>query len=267
MKWFKHDADASIDAKLQELLLDYGASGYGLYWYCVELIAQNVTESNITFELEHDARIIARNLNLTIKETQDMMKKMIELGLFSFSINNKLACYALAKRLDQSMTSNTNMRNIIKDIKQNHDSIMTQSAVGHDKVMQEEKRIEEIRIEENRVDKINIVAEVIDYLNQKTGSSYKATTPKTIKLIKYRQKEGFTLEDFKTVIDKKVLLWGKDIKMSSYLRPETLFGTKFESYLNEIVSNAKVMANQGLVSEKTAKTMGAIDGFLGADND
>jgi len=148
MKWFKHDTDASIDAKLQELLLDYGASGYGLYWYCVELIAQNVNENNITFELEHDARIIARNLNLTIQETKDMMSKMIYLDLFSLSKNNKLACYALAKRLDQSMTSSSRFRGLISQIKDNnHDLVMTESAISHDKVMQEEKRREEKRIE------------------------------------------------------------------------------------------------------------------------
>ena len=139
MKWFKHDTDASIDAKLQELLLDYGASGYGLYWYCVELIAQKVDKSNFTFELEHDARIIARNLNLTIQETTDMMKKMISLGLFSMNKNNKLACYALANRLDQSMTSNKEFRQMIDNYKQSHDSVM----INPDKVMQEEKRREE----------------------------------------------------------------------------------------------------------------------------
>lgn len=152
MKWFKHDSDASIDAKLQILLLDYGAKGYGLYWYCVELIAQGVNENNITFELEHDARIIARNLNLSVQETKDMMEKMIELKLFSISQNRKLACYALAKRLDQSMTSNEKMRKLIADIKVNHDAVMTKSIEDHDKVMQEEKRIEEIREEENRTD-------------------------------------------------------------------------------------------------------------------
>lgn len=154
MKWFKHDSDASIDAKLQILLLDYGAKGYGLYWYCVELIAQGVNENNITFELEHDARIIARNLNLSVQETKDMMEKMIELKLFSISQNHKLACYALAKRLDQSMTSNEKMRKLIADIKENHDAVMTQSIPTIDKVMQEEKRIEEIREEENRVEEI-----------------------------------------------------------------------------------------------------------------
>ena len=155
MKWFKHDSDASIDAKLQTLLLDYGAAGYGLYWYCVELIVQGVGENNITFELEHDARIIARNLNLSIIETQNMIQKMIELNLFSITENNKLACYALAKRLDQSMTSNPSMRALISNLKtQNHDKVMTKSTMSHDKVKTEEKRREEIREEEKREEKI-----------------------------------------------------------------------------------------------------------------
>lgn len=144
------------------MLLDYGAKGYGLYWYCVELIAQGVNENNITFELEHDARIIARNLNLSVQETKDMMEKMIELKLFSISQNRKLACYALAKRLDQSMTSNEKMRKLIADIKTNHDSVMTQSIGSHDKVMQEKKRKEEIREEENRTDKTR-VEEIKDF--------------------------------------------------------------------------------------------------------
>lgn len=76
--------------------------------------------------------------------------------------------------------------------------------------------------------------EVIDHLNAKIGSHYKPTSLKTKKLIKARRDEGFTLEDFKTVIDKKCESWLSDPEMSRYLRPETLFGTKFESYLNEV---------------------------------
>lgn len=244
MKWFKHDSDASIDAKLQELLLDYGASGYGLYWYCVELIAQNVNENNITFELEHDARIIARNLNLTAQETKDMMQKMIDLGLFSFSENHKLACYTLAKKLDQSMTSNEKMRKIIAEIKENHDGVMTKSIPTLDKVMQEEKRGEERRREETRTEdtmspkgsSLHFSVDVISYLNEKAKTNFRNGIKKTVSLIDARRKEGFTLEDFKTVIDKKTSQWLKDKKMSAFLRPETLFGTKFESYLNEQVA-------------------------------
>ena len=75
--------------------------------------------------------------------------------------------------------------------------------------------------------------EVINYLNEKAKTSYKTTTKKTNDLIKARLKEGFTLEDFKTVIKKKCRTWLNDSEMCKYLRPETLFGTKFEGYLNE----------------------------------
>lgn len=74
--------------------------------------------------------------------------------------------------------------------------------------------------------------EIIDYLNEKTGSRYKHTSKKTQSLIKARFNDGFTLEDFKKVIDIKTDEW-KDTDMSKFLRPETLFGTKFESYLNQ----------------------------------
>ena len=100
-----------------------------------------------------------------------------------------------------------------------------------------------------------VIKESIEYLNLKAGTNYKTTTPKTRQLIKARLKEGFTLDDFYTVIDKKVLLWGKDIKMQAYLRPETLFSPKFESYLNEVVSQGKILQAQGVLSDAGAKTM------------
>lgn len=79
------------------------------------------------------------------------------------------------------------------------------------------------------------VKTIVDYLNEKTDSHYKATTPKTKQLVQARLKEGFTVDDFKTVIDKKTATWLNDNKMNKYLRPLTLFGTKFEDYLNEKV--------------------------------
>ena len=78
----------------------------------------------------------------------------------------------------------------------------------------------------------NIYSAVINYLNKKTNQHYKENTPKTRNLINARVNEGFTLEDFKEVIKKKTIEW-KNTKMEMYLRPETLFGTKFESYLNQ----------------------------------
>lgn len=74
--------------------------------------------------------------------------------------------------------------------------------------------------------------EIVDHLNQRAGTHYKATTASTRKLIKARLKEGFTVDEFKMVIDKKCADWLNNRDMGQYLRPETLFGNKFESYLN-----------------------------------
>lgn len=81
--------------------------------------------------------------------------------------------------------------------------------------------------------------EIISYLNEKTGKKFDHTTKETRAKIKARWgKNGKTrtIEDFMTVIDNKCVKWLNDEKMVDYLRPETLFGTKFESYLNETIS-------------------------------
>lgn len=75
--------------------------------------------------------------------------------------------------------------------------------------------------------------EILNYFNQQAGTSYRASSKATQRLINARTNEGFTVDDFKKVIDIKVAAWKNDPKMSQYLRPATLFGTKFESYLNE----------------------------------
>lgn len=74
--------------------------------------------------------------------------------------------------------------------------------------------------------------EVVNHLNRRAGTHYRATSAATRKLVKARLKEGFTIEDIKLVIDKKCAEWINNSDMAQYLRPETLFGNKFEGYLN-----------------------------------
>lgn len=83
-------------------------------------------------------------------------------------------------------------------------------------------------------------SEIVEYLNKRTGKKYRASSQKTKRLIKARFNEKYTVDDFKKVIDNKCLEWLRDDKMSRYLRPETLFGTKFESYLNQDSKNNQV---------------------------
>ena len=115
MKWFKHDTDANMDAKLQEVMLDYGLEGYGLYWYCIELIAQRVNSDNLTFELEHDCRIIARNTGSTPQKVEQMMKSFIKLGLLNAD-NGHVFCLKLASRCDD-FTAKAVRRKGVKSVK------------------------------------------------------------------------------------------------------------------------------------------------------
>lgn len=80
---------------------------------------------------------------------------------------------------------------------------------------------------------IDIIKDIIDYLNNKTNSKYKYNTKNTKDKIIARLNEGYVLDDFIAVINNKCDDWINDSKMCQYLRPETLFGNKFESYLNQ----------------------------------
>ena len=75
--------------------------------------------------------------------------------------------------------------------------------------------------------------EILEYLNNKTNRNYSYKSKKNQEMIKARFNEGYTIDDFKKVIDNKCSDWLNDDKMNEYLRPETLFSNKFDGYLNK----------------------------------
>ena len=81
-----------------------------------------------------------------------------------------------------------------------------------------------------------MVKEIVEYLNLKTGKNFRDNNKETIKHIKARINDNFTMEDFKKVIDIQCSKWLNNPNYEMYLRPQTLFGTKFESYLNSITT-------------------------------
>jgi hypothetical protein len=139
MKWYKHDSNAHVDAKLERVMMKYGLEGYGLYWYLLELIAMNVDQHNLTFELEHDAEIIAKRTGLHYEVIQEMMTYMVDLGLFE-NDRGVITCLKLATRTDE-YTSKV---------------LRTVSGQSPDKVPPnriEQNRTEQNRTEQNRVEK------------------------------------------------------------------------------------------------------------------
>jgi uncharacterized phage protein (TIGR02220 family) len=88
------------------------------------------------------------------------------------------------------------------------------------------------------IDKIIIFQEIIDYLNLCTGNKYKPNSKIAIQNITSRLKEGYVFDDFKKVIDIKSINW-IGTEYEQHLNPKTLFGDKFEIYVNEKTSIKK----------------------------
>lgn len=164
-----------------------------------------------------------------IEPTLNGTKKIAWLGIRTGLITSKNRAWNAKSKPNQNEIKSKSKGNQ-KEIKTHSTSTSTSTSNIKEK---------EIVKRKNQLEDYN---EIIDYLNLKTNSSYKSTTPKTRELIKARYNEGFTLDDFKQVIDNKVNSWGNDEKMVKFLRPETLFSNKFESYLNEKVALKKLDA-------------------------
>ena len=136
------------------------------------------------------------------------------------------------QNLDQLENKKEYMRNYMKEYREKQKLLTgktpcktnSKSNVSQaDKEEDKEKEIEEDK---------EIYNTVVSYLNEKAGKNYRSSSKKTRSCIHARLEEGFKFEDFQIVIDNKCADWLDDPKMNEFLRPETLFGTKFESYLN-----------------------------------
>jgi len=141
--------------------------------------------------------------------------------------------------------SNENQEENETKTKENQKEIKTKS--NENQKENESKTHQDVNVIVNVNDNVDVnvnkitIAEIkgiIEYLNIKSNSHYKYSTDKTQTLIKARIKDGFTLDDFKIVIDKKCEEWlGTDFE--KFLRPETLFSNKFEGYLNQKITAKK----------------------------
>ena len=154
MRWFQHDSDALQDAKIRRLIIKHGVEGYAIYFHCLELIAGNITPDNITFELEHDADIIADNLKITLEDgspdsekVENIILSIIELGLFTKE-NNRTLCHKMMYRLDNTISRNPEINKIKGNIQRNY-----KGATHKQRRLTEQSRLDKITLDKNRVDK------------------------------------------------------------------------------------------------------------------
>lgn len=165
-----------------------------------------------------------KRLNLTTQKVRTILKKFEKEGYIKFLTSGSKGKESTLKLTIKQQLFNNNTTNKTEQIQQveelDNSNLTTKQQQSNNTTKKKEK------------DNNNIYSLVIDYLNRKASTNYRATTKNTQSFINARVKEGYTVEDFKKVIDSKSKDW-LNTDFEKYLRPSTLFGTKFENYLNE----------------------------------
>lgn len=201
----------SVDAF--NVLLDRFENKYGII-----VFSKDTSEIAIKNFLRHSVMKGGKPVEDCIKQDMAKVKNKSLIGIVFSNLYNRDGLNATVKQIVDEYISTNNI-DIENDIHNDNDNDRSDDVSYHDSYHDSYKTI-------------------IDYLNQRAGTKYRHTSSKTQTAIRARLTEGFTEDDFRTVIDKKCDGW-IGTEWEKFLRPETLFGTKFESYLNEKVTKGK----------------------------
>ena len=245
VKWIKITTDIFDDEKI--LLIESLPDAYSIItvWFKLLCLAGKQNNSGVFLmgKIAYTDKMLATIFRMKETTVQLALRTFEEFGMIEI-IDGVITIPNWGKHqsLDQLESKKAYMRNYMTEYREKQKKLTckTNSKTNSkanvslaDKDKEEDKERE----------KDNIYKYIVEYLNKKTGASYKSTTKKTKSCIQARLKEGFTVDEFKIVIDKKYEEW-KGTEFEQYLRPETLFGTKFENYLN-----AKAKEKKGKVDE------------------
>ena len=229
VKWIKITTDIFDDEKILLIESLPDADAIIVIWFKLLCLAGKTNNSGVFMmndTLPYTDKMLStifRRKESTVKLALDTFEQfgMIEIVDGVITIPN----WGKHQSLDQLEHKRDYMRNYMKDYREKQKQIACKTN-SKTNVSEADKDIDKEK------DKEIYYAEIIDYLNKKANTSYRASSRKTKDLIKARINEGYKVDDFKIVIDKKTDEW-LNTDMAKYLRPETLFGTKFESYLNQ----------------------------------
>jgi hypothetical protein len=126
--------------------MKFGIEGYGLYYACVEIIAGALTTENITFELDHDAEILAHKFKIDTIKVENIMKYCVESGLFNINKQSKkIICVSLFDSLDNTMSQAPEVKKVLG-------SEQAKALRNFKKLEETCTRIDEIRLDENRIE-------------------------------------------------------------------------------------------------------------------
>lgn len=271
--YFPFDVDFFSDKKIKILKARHGIKGMMLYIYLLCEVYKNGYYLKLDNDYEY---LISAELHMSAGEIKQVMKFLLERSLFDYKLfqsDNVITSPGIQRRFQEavkekarknpriidkfwllskeetqsfikvthfenySVNNADNSRNNL-DNSVNYDT-KEKKEKENNNYCQADKKSAGPHMSKTNNQNSELIKQIIGYLNEKTGKSFKAEAAEARRHINARLNDGFTLEDFKTVIDNKTCQWLNNAEMNKYLRPMTLFSTKFESYLNENVSLVK----------------------------
>ena len=240
--YFPHDSNARSDDKMLALRSSLGNKAYALYFMVLELMREEED-----YGLKADGTLIDR-LSMELNEEKDFIEDFLdkckEIELFRIE-DDKLISEEFLRRMAHKDDKSRQARKAAnkrwhgdsngdeekEQCDRNADAKHSDASRNANKKEKEKENKKETN--NNGEQSSTPYSEIINYLNKKADRNFKLSIDETREKIKVRFDEGFELEDFKNVIDTKVVDWKDDNEMQKYLRPGTLFSDKFEGYLNE----------------------------------
>ena len=280
MLYFNHDTSASTDDRILALRMEHGGAAVDAYWTVIEQIHRN--ESGLVIDRKAPAtKSLCHWLCIGFDTLADYLDTMFATGLLSafnedgeteFSgdmrrgdvivVNSKRAADNIDSYHARKETARQNGKRGGRKPKVDATEKQTETkSVSEDEPNPKLSKSKKVKVKEKEdIEGMFCSAEqpqdasgsdttpydeVVAYLNEVCGTHYRPGSRSTRAHIHARFADGYTLDDFKTVIDKKAAEWLGDQKMAVFLRPDTLFGTKFESYLNAPVKTERKRSDAG----------------------
>lgn len=236
VKWIKLATKIFDNRKIRQIECLPDGDAIIVIWVKLLCLAGNINDSGLVYftkEIPYTDQMLATQFNRPLTTVQLALKTFEQFGMVEV-IDNILHISNWEKYQNVDRLSEIREYNRLakQRSREKQKALQPPSEDVNDKSMTSQRCHDtDIDIDKEEDKEKELYIKIVSHLNEKAGTKYRHTTPKTKTAIHARLAEGFTLDDFLTVIDKKCADW-MGTEWEKFLRPETLFGTKFEGYLN-----------------------------------
>lgn len=254
VKWIKITTDIFDDEKI--LLIESLPDAYAIIvvWFKLLCLAGKQNNSGVFMmnnQIAYTDKMLATIFRMKETTVQLALQTFQQFGMVEI-IDGVITIpnWGKHQNLDQLENKKEYMRNYMQEYRAKQKLLAGKTDCKTNSKTNVSEADKDKELEEEKEEEKKIYIAVVSYLNEKAGTKYKTSSSKTRTLINARIREGYTMEDFKTVIDNKCADW-LNTDYAKFLRPETLFSPKFEGYLNQ-----RGVGKHGR-SENTASTVGS----------